>query len=95
MAWKRMCTAAKKCAKRASRVMLRMLAAAGVTYLYAIWAIEQAYLQRGYRAYGGEYLIIPMVFYMVFKSIMLVEYFGHVVKQRMMSREEEMACRKK
>ena len=48
-----------------------MLGAALITYLYLVKAIEHAYLQRGYEAYGGEYLIIPFVFYGAYKLLAL------------------------
>jgi len=45
-----------------------------LTYLYSMWSIEQAFLQRGYKAYGGEYLMIPFVFYGLYKI------FGEIQK---------------
>ena len=48
-----------------------MFGAVLITYLYLVRAIEHAYLQRGYEAYGGEYLIIPFVFYGAYKLLVL------------------------
>lgn len=67
---------------RVFRVLLKAAVAAWVTYIYAAWSIEQAYLQRGYIAYGGEYLFIPFVFYVVFKTIIFVEWTIHAVRQK-------------
>ncbi len=55
--------------KKASAFMLRLSGAAALTCLYAVNAIEHAYLQRGYEAYGGEYLVIPFVFYAAYKAL--------------------------
>ena len=38
-----------------------------VTYMVGRWAIHYAYLERGYDAVGGEYLLIPMVFLVAYK----------------------------
>lgn len=60
--------AARRLLGKTAAVGARVLAAAGVTYLCTAWSIEQAFLQRGYKAYGGEYLIIPFVFYGTYKA---------------------------
>lgn len=51
--------------------MLRLLGVATVTYLFMLWMIEQAFLERGYAACGGEYLFIPVVFYLMCKLFKL------------------------
>lgn len=53
--------------RKAMGFMLRLLGAATVTYLFMLWMIEQAFLERGYVAYGGELLLIPVVFYFMYK----------------------------
>lgn len=40
-----------------------------VTYMAGKWAIEYAYMERGYEAFGGEYLFIPMVAWLSYKVI--------------------------
>ena len=86
--------AARRLAGKASRIMLRALAAAGVTYLYAACAMEAAFLQRGYRAYGGECLVIPFVFYGAFQAIGLAERTVRAARQ-WISEREGMACRER
>ena len=86
--------AARRLAGKASWVMLKTLAAAGVAYLYAVRAMEAAYLQRGYRAYGGECLVIPFVFYGAFKAIGLAERAARAARQWISAREG-MACRER
>jgi len=58
--------------KKAAIGMARLSGAAALTYLYSVKAIESAFLHRGYVAYGGEYLMIPFVFYAVFKALGIV-----------------------
>lgn len=53
--------------KKAALYISRLSASAGMTYLYIRWSVRQAYIYRGYDACGGEYLIIPFVFYGIFK----------------------------
>ena len=55
--------------KKAIIFMARLSGTAALTYLYSVKAIESAFLDRGYVAYGGEYLMIPFVFYAVFKVL--------------------------
>lgn len=52
--------------RKAFLVVLRLALSALLTFPYAVWSIEYAFLQRGYKAYGGEYLFIPFVFYVIF-----------------------------
>lgn len=86
--------AARRLAGKASWVMFRGLAAAMVTYLYTARAMEQAFLQRGYRAYGGECLVIPFVFYGAFKAIGLAERAARAARQWAAERKG-MTCRER
>lgn len=40
-----------------------------VTYAIGKWAFYYAYMERGYEAMGGEYLLIPVTFYLAYKII--------------------------
>lgn len=40
-----------------------------VTFAIGKWAVCMAYLERGYKAVGGEYILIPMVCWAAWKSI--------------------------
>lgn len=64
--WKNKWPVVREFLKRAAIPVFRLLGTAGLTYLYLVWAIEQAFLERGYKAYGGEYLIVPFVFYGIY-----------------------------
>lgn len=55
--------------------VLKFFGITGLTYLYSVWAIRQAFIQRGYRAYGGEYLMIPIIFYGIYKVLDTIERF--------------------
>lgn len=63
----------KKAFKRFFRKVMilafKLLASAAITLPFAIWAIEDAYIERGYKAYGGEYLFIAMFFYLVYHAV--------------------------
>lgn len=54
--------AARIFAERASRTIARLILSCGLTAPFAAWAVVYAFLERGYKAYGGEYLFILMVF---------------------------------
>lgn len=45
------------------------ISAAILTGIYAVWSIDQAFVQRGYRAYGGEWFAIPFVFIGLYKIL--------------------------
>lgn len=40
-----------------------------VTYAIGKWAFHLAYIERGYKAVGGEYLLILMVYWGAWKAI--------------------------
>lgn len=40
-----------------------------VTYAIGKWAFHLAYIERGYKAVGGEYLLIPVVYWGAWKAI--------------------------
>ena len=69
--------ATRRFIKKAAPHVLRLLGAVALTYLYSAWSIEQAFIQRGYKAYGGEYLIIPFVFYGVYKVLGGIQKLFH------------------
>lgn len=52
----------KKTAEFMTTTGCRIAGSALLTGIYVAWSAEQAFLQRGYKAYGGEYLAIPFVF---------------------------------
>lgn len=62
----------KEVLKKGAMALCNMSGAGLITYLYLVKAIEQAYLQRGYEAYGGEYLMAPFVFCGSYKLFSLV-----------------------
>ena len=45
--------AARRFIKKAVPYVLRLFGTIALTYLYSVYSIEQAFVQRGYRAYGG------------------------------------------
>lgn len=47
---------------KAMIVILELFYSLTITYFAGSWAIDYAYRERGYRAVGGEYLFILMVF---------------------------------
>lgn len=55
----------KKFFRKALILVFKLLVSTAITFPYAIWAVEYAYIERGYKAYGGEFLFIAMVFYLV------------------------------
>lgn len=49
-----------------------------VTYLSGKCAIYGAYLERGYSAFGGEYLVIPVMAWLSYK---LISYFFDTLEE--------------
>lgn len=47
-------------------IVLELFYSMAVTYFIGSWAIAWAYAERGYKAYGGEYLLIVMIFLLSF-----------------------------
>ena len=47
--------------KRTRRLLAALIPALLVAWLVALWAIPAAYAERGYRAAGGEWILIAAV----------------------------------
>lgn len=41
--------------------VIQLLSAVAIGSSILVWAVQAAYVQRGYQAYGGEYLFAVMV----------------------------------
>ena len=57
--------------KKLMRFVAKLACAVLATYLFSRWAISWAFQQRGYVAYGGEYLLIFVFFCIVVKLLKL------------------------
>ena len=53
--------------KRILRVAFRVIYALWLTSMVGCWLINEAFLERGYHAMGGEMLLIPFVFFGAYK----------------------------
>ena len=49
--------------------LLEAAGAAAVTYQAGKWVIAWAYLERGYDAMGGEYLILPVLYWFACQTV--------------------------
>ena len=65
--WKKKWPVVRRSSKKIMLYLLRLFGSAGLTFVYSRWVIEQAFFERGYRAYGGEYFLIPLVFYGIYQ----------------------------
>lgn len=59
-----------------------------ITYLLAQYLITVAYEERGYKAVGGEYIAIPVVFFMSYKFIGFVMKFVSVKVEKTWKKEK-------
>ena len=57
--------------KKLLRFVAKLACAVLITYLFGLWATSWAFQQRGYVAYGGEYLLIFVFFCIVVKLFKL------------------------
>lgn len=55
--------------KKASVIVAKLILSGVLTALPAAWSVIYAFLERGYKAYGGEYLFIIMVFLAVYWAL--------------------------
>lgn len=62
--------------KKASMTAAKLILSGALTAPFAIWSIIYAFLERGYKAYGGEYLFIIMIFLAVYWA--LGKFITHV-----------------
>lgn len=61
--------AARMHSKKASVIMAKLILSGVLTAPPAAWSVIYAFLERGYKAYGGEYLFIIMVFLAVYWAL--------------------------
>lgn len=59
----------KSCGKRGFYMAIRILLSIVVTLPFGALAIAAAYHERGYMAFGGEYLLIMWIFIIVFNIL--------------------------
>lgn len=64
--------------------------ALAVTVMIVKWAFHTAYLERGYEAVGGEYLLIPMVFFIAYKAF---EFFINTLEEEVYGSNKERGRR--
>ena len=55
--------------KRLKRELIAIMWTLLVTYAIGKWSFHLAYIERGYEAVGGEYLLIPAVYWGAWKAI--------------------------
>lgn len=55
--------------KRLKRELIAIMWTLLVTYAIGKWSFHLAYTERGYEAVGGEYLLIPAVYWGAWKAI--------------------------
>lgn len=55
--------------KRLKRELIAIVWTLIVTYAIGKWSFYLAYIERGYEAVGGEYLLIPAVYWGAWKAI--------------------------
>lgn len=55
--------------KKASVITAKLILSGVLTAPPAAWSVIYAFLERGYKAYGGEYLFIIMVFLAVYWAL--------------------------
>lgn len=60
-------TKTKRILRKAVGVTIKLLSAAAITIPFGIYFVNLAYMERGYRAYGGEWLLIMLIFYATYK----------------------------
>lgn len=56
-----------------------------VAYFVSLWAVASAYAERGYRACGGEYLLVAVAFITAYRAIsQFFKYFRRMPWKRKM-----------
>lgn len=56
-----------------------------VAYFVSLWAVSSAYAERGYRACGGEYLLIAVAFTTAYRAIS--QFFKYFRRRKSWKRE--------
>lgn len=59
----------KRAAARAVIITVELAAAAIQTAVFAVAIVALAYLERGYRAFGGEWLLIAIIFCAAYRMV--------------------------
>ena len=62
----------KKVFSRAAALILEIFYSSAVTYFVGRWAVAAAYAERGYQAFGSEYLLVIITFAL---SFCIIKYF--------------------
>ena len=74
--------------QKLARELAEAAYAIAVTFSIGCWAIHAAYLERGYRAIGGEYCLILITYLAAWKSI-------HCLFEALEELDYERHCKKR
>ena len=65
--------------------VISMFFSFSVAYFVSLWATASAYAERGYRACGGEYLLIAVAFITAYRAIS--QFFKYFRRRKSWKRE--------
>lgn len=74
--------------RRLARGLVETAYTLAVTFFVGKWAVHTAYLERGYRAIGGEYLLILVTYWAAWKTI-------HYLFDALEEMDYERRCKKR
>ena len=58
--------------KKAVRMIIGAIYAAAFAIVVGSWGICYAYIERGYIAFGGEYLLFPIAFVVAYRAMQFI-----------------------
>lgn len=73
--------------KEIIRQVIEAVYALGIAVSIGRWSFHIAYVQRGYKSVGGEYLLIPVVYWLAYKAI-------HYLFDNLEELDHERSCKK-
>lgn len=66
--------------EKAALLAIKAFFSYSVAYFVSLWAMDAAYAERGYEAYGGEYILILWSFMLAYKALSL--FFGNFRRKK-------------
>lgn len=72
--------------ERVAVMIIKLFFSYSVAYFASLWLVQNAFVKRGYKAYGGEYILVVLIFLLSYS--MLHTFFKHFRRTKIWTKKE-------
>ena len=67
-------------------LIIKLFCSYSVAYFASLWLVQSAFMKRGYEAYGGEYILVVLIF--LFSYYMIHTFFKYFRRTKIWTNKE-------